>query len=90
MKNIFKAELLVGRTDDGKYLAIHDKPKLKFCFLADSKENVLAKVDKALNLYVKHKIAPRAKLNATRFESGKAITSDQHSYTREIPYEAIA
>ena len=90
MENVFKAEVLVGKTDDGKYIAIHDTPKLKFCFLADSEKSVLAKVDKALNLYVKHKIAPRTKLNATRFESGEAITSDRRSYTREIPYEAIA
>lgn len=90
MEHVFKAEVLVGKADAGHFIAVHDTPKLKFCFYAETEDKVLAKVDKALSLYVRHKLAPWAKLKATRIKSFDTIASDQQLYTREIPFEATA
>lgn len=43
MEHVFKAEIHLGKTDDGNYAAIHDSQRLKFCFLADSERSVLKK-----------------------------------------------
>ena len=90
MAHIFKAEIHLGQTDDGNYIAIHDSQRLKFCFLAESEKSVLKKVDKALSLYVKYKLSPLGKIKAERVDPLAKIQTNRRSIVREIVYEAIA
>ena len=81
----FTARIEVGKTDDGLYVGRHDTATLKFCFLAETETELLAKIDKALALYLKHK-ADKTRLKA------KAIAFDKDSriVERNIPLEANA
>lgn len=90
MEQVFKAEIHLGKTDDGNYIAIHDSQRLKFCFLADSERSVLKKVDKALDLYAKYKLSPLGKIKAERVDPLAKIQTNRRSIVREIDYEAIA
>ena len=58
MNNIFEAEVSVGQNSSGQFIAFHKTRKLKFCFIGETEQEVLDKVDKALSLFVKHKILP--------------------------------
>ena len=64
--------------------------RLKFYFLADSERSVLKKVDKALGLYTKYKLAPLGKIKAERVDPPVKIQTNHCSIVREIDYEAIA
>ena len=81
----FTAKIEVGKTDDGFYVGRHDTTTLKFCFLAETEKQLLAKIDKALALYLKHK-NDKTRVNA------KAVTFDKDSWIveRKFPLEANA
>jgi hypothetical protein len=51
---------------------------------------VLKKVDKALGLYAKYKLAPLGKMKVERFDSLAKIQTNRRSIVREIDYKAIA
>ena len=64
--------------------------RLKFYFLADSERSVLKKVDKALGLYTKYKLAPLGKMKVERVDSLAKTQTNRRTIVREIDYKVIA